>query len=31
VADVWGWRLALSRRAFPTAIGPLTRWPWMAR
>jgi len=31
VADVWGWRLALSLLAFPTALGALTMWRWLPR
>ena len=31
VADVWGWRLALSLLAIPTALGALTMWRWLPR
>ena len=31
VADVWGWRLALSLLALPTALGALTMWRWLPR
>lgn len=31
VADVWGWRLALSLLAFPTALGAFTMWRWLPR
>src|SRR6476646_4540493 len=31
VADVWGWRLALSLLAFPTALGALTMSRWLPR
>ena len=31
VTDVWGWRLALSLLALPTALGALTMWRWLPR
>jgi len=31
ITDVWGWRLALSLLALPTALGALTMWRWLPR
>ena len=31
IADVWGWRWALSVLAVPTAVGAVTMWRWLPR